>query len=75
MTERKKTIVTFSPAGYEKHRETVLEIIKNDTGTDAFVMTKSFPPIYHPPPLTQCAITELTELRPLGSVNVKVVEE
>ncbi|KAF8436979.1 hypothetical protein BGX38DRAFT_1274278 [Terfezia claveryi] len=72
MTDRKKTNVTFSPAGYEKHRETVLKLIKEDTGTDGFIMTKSLPPIYYPPPLTHAAITEL---RALDGVNVKVIEE
>ncbi|KAF8415311.1 hypothetical protein BGX38DRAFT_1281387 [Terfezia claveryi] len=62
----------FLSSWYEKHRETVLKLIKEDTGTDGFIMTKSLPPIYYPPPLTHAAITEL---RALDGVNVKVIEE
>ncbi|KAB8263640.1 hypothetical protein BDV32DRAFT_146455 [Aspergillus pseudonomiae] len=62
MSGRKQVIIRFTPEGFEQHDEVVLNIIKEDTDTDQFFSKPSFPPIYHPPPLTQEAITKLKAL-------------
>ncbi|OGM48299.1 hypothetical protein ABOM_002174 [Aspergillus bombycis] len=63
MSERKQTIIRFTPDGFGQHDEEVLKIIIEDTGTDQFPSQPSFPPIYHPPPLTQEAINKLRALK------------
>ncbi|KAB8075874.1 hypothetical protein BDV29DRAFT_171196 [Aspergillus leporis] len=69
---RKQTIIRFTPEGFEKHDEVVLRITNEDTGTDEFVTQPSYPPLYHPPPLTEEAINKL---KALDGVEVILLED
>ncbi|KAB8238751.1 hypothetical protein ETB97_009876 [Aspergillus alliaceus] len=56
---RKQTLVRFTPEAFNQYDDEVTKVIKEDTGTDEFIAQPSYPPIYHPPPLTTEAINML----------------
>ncbi|RSM15162.1 hypothetical protein CDV31_005096 [Fusarium ambrosium] len=57
---------------WDECREQLREIIQNDTGEEAWIETRSLPPIGMPPPLTAEAVQKL---KGLAGVNVQDLSE
>ncbi|KAF5565871.1 succinyl-:3-ketoacid-coenzyme A mitochondrial precursor [Fusarium napiforme] len=48
---------------YQQRNETVLDIVKKDTGVDFWKQTRTIPPTSYPPPMTLEAIEKLKEVK------------
>ncbi|OQE11869.1 hypothetical protein PENFLA_c071G00038 [Penicillium flavigenum] len=55
-----------STADYQKLNNTVHQIIKDDTGAEGWISTRSMPPTYSPPPVTNEALEKLKKLEGLN---------
>ncbi|KAI9930339.1 hypothetical protein ASPWEDRAFT_170965 [Aspergillus wentii DTO 134E9] len=62
MSDRKRVIIRFDWDKFNDVNEKVINIIREDTGTDQFIVQPSYPPVYHPPPLSEDAIEKLKAL-------------
>ncbi|KAJ4249122.1 hypothetical protein NW762_012456 [Fusarium torreyae] len=64
MADRKAIVYDFEKLeDYQLKNETVLEIIKKDTGADFWKQTRTIPPTSYPPPMTLEAIDQLKEVK------------
>ncbi|KAF5987264.1 succinyl-:3-ketoacid-coenzyme A mitochondrial precursor [Fusarium coicis] len=64
MADRKAIIYDFEKLeDYQQRNETVLDIVKKDTGADFWRQTRTIPPTSYPPPMTLEAIEKLKEVK------------
>ncbi|KPM41427.1 hypothetical protein AK830_g5151 [Neonectria ditissima] len=63
MADRKKVSYTFKQLeDWQKHNQTVILIVKEDTGVEHWISNRSLPPTSFPPPLSLEGIDKLKEL-------------
>ncbi|KAF9777100.1 hypothetical protein IL306_004612 [Fusarium sp. DS 682] len=64
MADRKAIFYEFEKLeDYQQRNETVVGIVKKDTGAESWRQTRTIPPTSYPPPMTLDAIEKLKEIK------------
>ncbi|VTO91870.1 unnamed protein product [Fusarium graminearum] len=74
MSERKEITYAFDTVDdWQASLKASEELVKEDTGAERWRSTRTMPPTYYPPPMTQQAIDKLKEFK--GAVVKDISEE